>query len=126
MARIDMETQEELYFEHHIFCCLNERKPGHKRGSCIESGGQKLFNYLKSRIKELGYKGQIRVNKSGCLDRCELGPVIVIYPEAVWYSYHSFEDIEEIIQSHIQEGKVVERLKLDPQQTEPRNADQKG
>lgn len=121
-----METQDELYFEHHIFCCLNERKPGHERGSCIEGGAQKLFNYLKSRMKELGYKGQIRVNKSGCLDRCELGPVMVIYPEAVWYSYHSFDDIEEIIESHIQGGKVVERLRLTPDQTTPHLAAQKG
>lgn len=117
-----MKTQDDLYFEHHIFCCLNERKTGHKRGSCIESGAQKLFNYLKARMKELGYKGQIRVNKAGCLDRCELGPVMVIYPEAVWYSYHSITDIEEIIEKHIQNGEIVSRLKLDRDQTVPEAA----
>ena len=111
-----MPSPEPQFFEHHVFCCLNERKPGHKRGSCISNGSQKLFNYLKSRMKELGYKGTVRVNKSGCLDRCELGPVLVIYPEGVWYTYHSFADVDEIIEQHFERGEIVERLRLAPDQ----------
>lgn len=109
----------DLYFEHHIFCCLNERKEGHKRGSCMTSGAQKLFNYFKARMKELGLHGETaRVNKSGCLDRCECGPVMVIYPEGVWYTYQSTEDIEEIIETHFQKGEIVERLRLKKNQSE--------
>tara|TARA_B100000686_G_C16797384_1_gene983385 strand:- start:245 stop:592 length:348 start_codon:yes stop_codon:yes gene_type:complete len=107
-----MQDTREQYFEHHVFCCLNERKIGHKRGSCLTAGAQPLFNYFKARMKELGYKGRVRTNKAGCLDRCELGPVMVVYPEGVWYTYQSIEDIEEIIASHFQQGRVVTRLQL--------------
>ena len=109
----------ELYFEQHIFCCLNERPEGHKRGSCATSGAQKLFNYFKARMKELGLAGEdLRVNKAGCLDRCECGPVMVVYPDGVWYTYHSTEDIEEIISEHFQKGNIVERLVLKKEQKE--------
>jgi (2Fe-2S) ferredoxin len=103
-----------LYFRIHVFCCTNRRPDGHKRGSCAARGSEPLRDYLKSRAKELGIGG-IRVNSAGCLDRCELGPVMVIYPEGVWYSYHSHEDVEEILQTHLVQGGRVERLMLGPQ-----------
>lgn len=123
---------DKLYFDHHIFCCLNERPEGHSRGSCATNGSQVLFNYFKARVKELGLQSKtrsddvphIRVNKSGCLDRCECGPVMVVYPEGIWYTYHSKDDIEEIIKTHLQEGKIVERLRLDIDQ-DKLHADQK-
>jgi (2Fe-2S) ferredoxin len=102
------------YFETHIFCCVNERPIGHKRGCCKNRGAEKLRNYMKARTKELGIEN-IRVNQSGCLDRCELGPTMVIYPEGIWYSYHTVEDAEEIIQRHLIEGGRVERLMLQPE-----------
>ncbi len=74
-----------------------------------------LRNYMKSRVRALGIKG-IRVNNSGCLERCELGPTMVIYPEGVWYRYTQKKDIDEIIQTHILEGKLVKRLFLKPGQ----------
>ena len=101
------------YFETHIFCCINERPAGHKRGCCKSRGAEPLRNYMKARTKELGVTN-IRVNQSGCLDRCELGPTMVIYPEGIWYSYHSVEDAEEIIQRHLIKGERVERLMLQP------------
>lgn len=75
-----------------------------------------MQEYAKKRIKELGLAGagKIRINKSGCLDRCELGPVVVVYPEGTWYTYVDETDIDEIIDSHLINGKVVERLLLDP------------
>ena len=73
-----------------------------------------MFEYAKNRVKELGLAGpgKIRVNKAGCLDRCNDGPVMVIYPEGVWYTFVDTEDVEEVIQSHLIQGRVVERLQL--------------
>ena len=105
----------EHYFETHVFCCLNERPPGDARGSCKEKGGEEIQEYLKKRAKELKLP-KARINKAGCLDRCELGPVIVIYPEGAWYHCASTEDAEEILQSHILNGRPVERLLLKTRQ----------
>ena len=73
-----------------------------------------MRDYAKSRIKALGLsgRGKVRINNAGCLDRCNEGPVIVVYPEEVWYTYVDQEDIDEIIESHLQNGQVVERLKI--------------
>ena len=101
----------EQFFDHHIFCCTNERPEGHHRGSCKWRGAEPLRNYMKVRAKELGIE-RARVNMAGCLDRCELGPVMVIYPEGVWYRYNDQADIDEILQQHVIGGKIVERLHL--------------
>ncbi|GAB4235616.1 MAG: hypothetical protein Tsb0032_40800 [Kiloniellaceae bacterium] len=106
------------YFRCHVFCCMNERPPGHERGCCKEKGAVRLRNYLKARAKELGIEG-LRINQAGCLDRCELGPVMVIYPEGVWYHYRSIEDAEEILQTHLVKGGRVERLMLHPEDAAP-------
>ncbi|WP_142849187.1 ferredoxin [Telmatospirillum sp. J64-1] len=103
------------YFRIHVFACTNRRPDGHKRGSCAARGSEGLRNYLKARSKELGLGEDVRINAAGCLDRCELGPVMVIYPEGIWYSYHSDEDVDEILQTHLIEGKRVERLMLRPE-----------
>jgi (2Fe-2S) ferredoxin len=97
---------------------VNERPAGHPRGCCKEKGAEKLRNYLKARAKELGLD-DVRVNQSGCLDRCELGPTMVIYPEGIWYSYHSIEDAEEILQRHLIKGERVARLMLQPEDKLP-------
>jgi len=99
------------YYKAHVFCCNNERPPRHERGCCKEKGADKLRNYMKSRVKELGLEG-VRVNVSGCLDRCELGPVMVIYPEGVWYTYKNNDDVDEIISRQLIKGERVERLLL--------------
>lgn len=113
-----MSADPALFFRQHVFCCTNTRPPGHARGCCTEKGSEKLRNYMKVRAKELGLDG-IRINAAGCLDRCELGPTMVIYPEGVWYGYRSTADIDEILQTHLVEGGRVARLMLRPEQTKP-------
>lgn len=102
------------YFSKHIFFCLNERTNGET--SCANFHAQDAFNHCKNLIKEAGLSGpgQVRVNKAGCLDRCSGGPVAVVYPEGVWYSYLDNNDITEIVESHLKNNQVVERLVLDP------------
>ncbi len=101
------------YYRRHVFCCTNVRPPGHERGCCKEKGSVLLRNYMKARAKEAGLD-DVRINVSGCLDRCELGPTLVIYPEGVWYSYRNEADLDEIIQTHLIEGGRVPRLMLRP------------
>ena len=73
-----------------------------------------MRDYAKSKVKslELAGKGKVRINQAGCLDRCEEGPVIVVYPEEVWYTYVDTDDIDEIIEEHLVNGRVVERLRI--------------
>ena len=100
------------YYERHVFFCCNQRDGG--RACCNNHGAQDMRDYAKGRIKKLGLtgKGNVRINQAGCLDRCEEGPVIVVYPEEVWYTYVDREDIDEIIEEHLQNGRVVERLRI--------------
>ncbi len=99
------------FFEHHIFCCTNKREAGHTRGCCAEKGAEGLRDYMKLKVKEAKVPNA-RVNMAGCLDRCELGPCMVIYPEGVWYACKTKEDVDEVIHEHLQNGRVVERLRL--------------
>jgi (2Fe-2S) ferredoxin len=103
---------DKPYFEKHVFFCMNVREDG--RPSCGEHGAPAAQKHAKGRIKQLGLNGhgKIRINQAGCLDRCEEGPVLVVYPEGVWYTYVDNSDIDEIIDSHLVGGKVVERLKI--------------
>ncbi|WP_396433055.1 (2Fe-2S) ferredoxin domain-containing protein [Limnohabitans sp.] len=98
------------YFKRHIFFCLNERQ--NKEACCAQHGAQAAFDHCKAQVKALGLAGagEVRVNKAGCLDRCAAGPVAVVYPEGVWYSYVDQADIDEIVRSHLKNGQVVERL----------------
>ena len=100
------------YYQRHIFFCLNERKNG--EACCAQHDAQAAFDHCKKRVKDLGLNGPgaVRVNKAGCLDRCAGGPVAVVYPEAVWYTFVDQQDIDEIVESHLQAGRVVERLVL--------------
>ena len=102
------------YYARHIFFCLNERKNG--ENSCAQHNAQAGFDHCKARVKQEGLAGagRVRVNKAGCLDRCAGGPVAVVYPEAVWYSFVDTDDIDEIVESHLKNGQVVERLRLPP------------
>jgi len=99
------------FFERHIFCCTNRREPGHTRGCCAEKDADILRDYMKLKVKEAQIP-RARVNAAGCLDRCELGPCFVVYPEGVWYSLKTKADVDEVISEHLQHGRVVERLKL--------------
>jgi (2Fe-2S) ferredoxin len=98
------------YYQHHVFFCLNQRPES--EACCQDKGAEAAFNYMKSRIKILclNGKGKVRINRAGCLDRCSEGPLMVIYPQAIWYTFVDNADIDEIIESHLLKGKVVERL----------------
>jgi len=102
------------YYQRHIFFCLNERPNG--EACCGQHGAQAAFERCKVLVKEGGLSGpgMVRVNKAGCLDRCAGAPVAVVYPEGVWYTFVDASDIEEIFHSHLQNGRVVERLLLPP------------
>jgi (2Fe-2S) ferredoxin len=102
------------FYRRHIFFCLNERKPG--EACCAEHGAQAAFERCKAQVKAAGLAGpgKVRVNRAGCLDRCAAGPVAVVYPEAVWYTYVDDADIDEIVESHLKNGVVVQRLLTPP------------
>lgn len=100
------------YYRYHVFFCTNHRADGSQ--CCAQCDAQGLRDYLKGRVKELGLAGQggVRVNTAGCMDRCSEGPVIAIYPQAVWYTYVDREDIDEILNQHLINGQIVQRLLL--------------
>jgi len=107
-------TQRPSYYGRHIFFCLNKRSNG--ENCCADHNAQDGFDRCKAQVKAQGLAGpgKVRVNKAGCLDRCAAGPVAVVYPEAVWYTYVDEHDIDEIVESHLKNGKVVERLLTPP------------
>jgi (2Fe-2S) ferredoxin len=100
------------YFKQHVFFCINQRDQG--QACCANRGSVDMQAYAKDRVKTLRRDGPggIRINRAGCLDRCDLGPCLVVYPEAVWYTYIDKADIDEIIDSHLIHGRIVERLRL--------------
>ena len=100
------------YYRHHIFFCLNQRDNG--EACCVQHDAQAAFDHCKQRVKSAGLAGPggVRVNRAGCLDRCAGGPVAVVYPEGVWYTYVDPADIDEIVDSHLGRGRPVERLLL--------------
>ncbi|MDX2346293.1 MAG: (2Fe-2S) ferredoxin domain-containing protein [Legionella sp.] len=101
-----------MHYQQHIFVCTNQKAPG--KTCCANTGGESFFKYLKKALKAQGLSGpgKIRVSQSGCLGRCKLGPCLVIYPEGVWYRYASTHDIDEIIQTHLQDGRVCTQYLL--------------
>ncbi len=99
-------------YERHVFVCENLRPDGDPRGCCAEKGSAEIRARLKAGVKEAGLEGRVRINSSGCLDQCACGPTIVVYPEAVWYGGVRLEDTDEILRSHLVEGRPVERLRL--------------
>jgi len=100
------------YYRYHVFFCINLREDG--SDCCQRFDAAAMRDYAKQRSKELGLagKGGVRINTAGCLDRCAEGPVIVVYPEAVWYTYLDRADIEEILTEHLQHGRIVKRLQI--------------
>lgn len=99
----------EIY-RYHLFFCTNQRDDAEGKAYCQQHDAQSLRDYAKQQVKALKLN-KVRVNNAGCLNRCGLGPIMVIYPDGIWYQYHSKDDIDEIIESHLQQGKIVERLR---------------
>jgi (2Fe-2S) ferredoxin len=99
------------YYQRQVFFCMNERSDG---DCCMSKKNRKSLAHAKNMVKELDLKGKggVRVNQTDCLGRCDEGPVLVVYPDAVWYTYKNQDDVEEIIKSHLVDGKVVKRLKI--------------
>lgn len=103
------------HYSKHVFMCVNQKDHGKK--CCEEVGALALSQYLKTKLLELGLHGpdKNRISTSGCLGRCRKGPSMVIYPEQVWYRYENKQDIDDIVENHLKNGKIVERLLMDPE-----------
>ena len=103
---------DKLHYQQHVFICMNQREDG--RPCCAAKGAQAAQQHAKHRIKQLDLNGagKIRINQAGCLDRCDEGPVLVVYPQGTWYTYVDTHDIDEIIDVHLIDGKIVKRLQI--------------
>lgn len=99
-------------FERHVFVCTNERSPDHPRGSCTAKNAHSVRDALKAAVKKSGLGDRVRVNAAGCLDQCEHGVTVVVYPDAVWYGFVGPGDVDEIVREHLMAGRPVERLRL--------------
>lgn len=99
-------------YKRHLFVCENQRPEGHPKGCCAEKHSAALTEKFKAELRKRGLNSQFRINKAGCLDACEFGPVVVVYPDAVWYGGVAPGDVEEIIDAHIIGGAPVERLMI--------------
>ena len=97
-------------FTNHIFVCCNQREPGHSRGCCDPAGSEELRNAFKAEVKKRKLGPSVRANSAGCLDQCELGPMVVIYPQAIWYGKVTIADVPRIIEETVIGGKIIEEL----------------
>jgi (2Fe-2S) ferredoxin len=97
-------------FDKHLFICCNRREPGHARGCCDPAGSEALQKAFKKALAGRGINRRIRANKAGCLDQCEKGPTVVVYPEGIWYGRVTEADVNEIVEEHLIGGRPVERL----------------
>jgi (2Fe-2S) ferredoxin len=101
------------HYDKHVFFCVNQREAG--EDCCANFAAQKMRDYVKDKVKALKLDqdgNRIRINSAGCLGRCEDGPVLVVYPEGIWYTFVDESDLDEIIEEHLQKGRTVERLKI--------------
>lgn len=99
-------------FEKHVFVCTNSRPDDHPRGCCACKGSEAIRDALKSAAKIAGLGNRIRINAAGCLDQCEHGVTLAVYPDAVWYGFVTLRDVDEIVREHLASGRPVERLRL--------------
>jgi (2Fe-2S) ferredoxin len=102
-------------FQRHVFVCVNERAPTNPKGCCLHKGGEEVRAEFKKLISDLGLKDSVRANNAGCLDQCEHGVTVVVYPEQVWYGRVTKADVKEIVERHVLRGEFVERLMLPDQ-----------
>ena len=113
MTQPDLPPGAAPFYDAHVFVCCNRRQDGHPRGSCAAAGSEKLRDHMKARAKQLGLK-KVRINIAGCLDRCELGPCVVIYPEGVWYKVTTTAEVDAVLERHLRDGGRVPELLLPP------------
>lgn len=106
-------------YQRHVFVCINERHAGHPKGCCLEKGSANVRDRLKIELGRRGLAGIVRANNSGCLDACEHGASMVIYPEGIWYGGVTVEDVPEIIDRTIVGGEVIQRLLIKDRRYSP-------
>ena len=116
----DTKAIPEPFFRHHVFCCVNERPENNPKGCCARKGALRLRTYMTGRAKRLGLD-DVRINQAGCLDRCACGPTMVVYPEGIWYRAETRRDVDEILTSHLRDGRPVKHLMLGPDDGEPQD-----
>lgn len=109
------------YFDKHVFVCNNERPDGSPRGDCTKKGGKEVRERFKKEMEARGLKGSMRTNMAGCLDMCEEGCSVVVYPDAVWYGHVTPDDVPEIIEKHLLGGQPVERLVIPRKPAPPKS-----
>ncbi len=109
----ELVADPKPYFAFHVFVCTNRRPDGHSKGSCAARGSERLRDYMKARAKELGV-ARVRINGAACLDRCEHGPTIVVYPQGIWYRVQNEADVDLVLQAHLVEGGRATALMLPP------------
>lgn len=109
-------------FTCHLFVCCNRREPGHSRGCCDPDGSEELRNRFKSELKKRGLGPLVRANSAGCLDQCELGPTLVIYPQEIWYGGVKLEDVNRIIDETVIGGRVIEELLIPDEKLNSKSA----
>lgn len=97
-------------FRYHVFVCQNRRAPDDPRGDCASKGSERILEIFKLGIKERRLSGIARANQAGCLDACKWGPSVVVYPEGVWYTVKTEDDAQAILEEHLVQGRIVERL----------------
>ncbi|HEY1603800.1 MAG TPA: (2Fe-2S) ferredoxin domain-containing protein [Pirellulales bacterium] len=97
-------------YTHHIFICCNTRKPGHDRGCCNPDDDEALRGAFQAALKKRGVPGLVRANRAGCLDQCEYGPTVVIYPQEIWYGRVSCQDAARIVDETIIGGRIIDEL----------------
>ena len=106
-------------YQRHVFVCINERPAGHPKGCCLEKGSAAVRDALKAELAKRGLAGIVRANNSGCLDACEFGVSMVMYPEGVWYGGVTVADVPEIVEKTIVRGEVIDRLLIDDERYRP-------
>lgn len=111
---IEAPSQAVAPFTHHLFICCNQREPGHRRGCCNPDGSDALRNAFKAQLKQRGLNAQVRANYAGCLDQCEMGPTLVIYPQGIWYGRVTLADVPRIIEETVVNGRVIAELLIFP------------
>lgn len=100
-------------YARHVFVCVNKRAPGHPKGCCADLGSEQIRAWFKQGVAERGLREQVRANNAGCLDQCEYGPTVVVYPDDVWYRVSTREDVDEVLDRHVIGGEIVHRLQIE-------------
>lgn len=97
-------------FTCHLFVCCHQRDPASGRGSCDPTGQEALRDQLQAELRRRGLGPLVRANKSGCLDQCECGPTVVIYPQGIWYGRVTADDVPRIVEETVIGGRIIPEL----------------